>query len=337
LKTGDDSSGVGSTGGRGRVISVAVSTFNRPQKVLRLIAGLLDQTLADDLYEVILVDNGSEIPVPLPAEARSRRWQLIRLEENQERSRARSIAVAKASGEFILFLDDDLIVRRDLLEEHLRAQHEWPGVMAIGGIVLPPERLNDPGIRFRQRLELLNVPPGRGLVASPNFGTAANMSIRRTRYEGLGGFDPEMAGIEDQDFAMRHSSSGGPIAYLPDAEVIHDDDWLEFRDFCRRQERGMEWTVPFSRRYPAFADSIERDEVNGPLRLGTEPPLLSLKKTFKDLAGTPRGEHILLSLLSLLERRLPNSRLLSRAYRVVLGVYLRRGYLRGIARFVPKS
>jgi len=90
-------------------------------------------------------------------------------------------------------------------------------VMAVGRIILPTERLVEPGIRFRQDLEAQGIPTERGLVEAPNFGTAANVSIRRERYLQLGRFDPALDGIEDQDFAMRHTAAGGKIAYLPEA------------------------------------------------------------------------------------------------------------------------
>jgi GT2 family glycosyltransferase len=315
-------------------ISVVISTFNRPEKVARLVMGLANQTLGRSSYEVVIVDNGSAVPVQLPnAAAGRRRCRLLRFNENQGRSRARSAAVGETSGEFILFLDDDLIVRPDLLEEHLRAQREWDGVMAIGRIILPPERLNEPGIRFRQDLERQGIPIVRGLVDAPNFGTAANVSIRRERYLRLGGFDPAMDGIEDQDFAMRHTAAGGKIAFLPEAVVIHDDDWIDFFSFCRRQERGMEWTVAFSRRYPTWKDSVDRDVVNGPIRLGSEPFPISTKKALKTILATPNGERLLRLLIASLERTMPKSRFLKKAYELTLGTYLLRGYRRGLARF----
>lgn len=318
------------------LISVAISTFNRPEKVSRLVSSLLAQTMASDLYELIVVDNGSAKPVSLPDEAGSRRCRLLRFDQNQERSRSRSTAVAASTGEYILFLDDDLIVRPDLLEVHLQAQREWPGVMAIGRIILPPSRLGEPGIRFRQNLELQGIPERRGLVTAPNFGTAANVSMRRDHYLRLGGFDPAMDGIEDQDFAMRHTAGGGTIAFLPEAVVIHDDEWLDFFSFCQRQERGMEWTVAFSRRYPAFKDSVDRDLVNGPIRPRVDPVLISAKKSLKAVLGTPPGEALLRGFVAVLERTMPDSQLLRRAYELTLGVYLRRGYLRGIRRFREK-
>jgi glycosyltransferase involved in cell wall biosynthesis len=315
------------------VISVAVSTFNRPAKVSRLVEALLNQTVARDQYEIIVVDNGSAAPICLPEAFDGAGYRLLRFEQNIGRCRARSAAVDAASGEFVLFLDDDLIVKSDLLEQHLRAQREWPDVLAIGKIILPPARLIEPGVRFRQDLELRGIPTTRGLVEAPNFGTAANVSIRRMLYLEMGGFDPAMDGIEDQDFAMRHSAQGGRIAFLPEAGVVHDDDWMDFFSFCERQERGMEWTVAFSRRYPSWKDSIARHSVNGPLRLGSEGALLSAKKMLKAVLGTRIGGRLLRALVALLEHLAPGSRLLTRAYEMTLGTHLLRGYRRGLARF----
>ena len=78
---------------------------------------------------------------------------LIRLDTMLERAVARNTAARAARGELVLFSDDDLICGRDFLAAHLRAHETWPGALVTGEIVLPPERLNEPGVWFRQAME----------------------------------------------------------------------------------------------------------------------------------------------------------------------------------------
>lgn len=314
-------------------ISIIISTFNREEKLAETVRGFSEQTIPVEDYEIVVVDNGSKTPARLPKNLRQKNVQLIRFETNQERSKSRNTGAEVASGEFLAFSDDDMIVRTDFLEHHLLAHQEWNNLLAIGKIILPPERINEPGIRFRQNIELNGIPDKRGLVSQPNFGTAANMSIKRDWYQKLGGFDLLMAGIEDQDLSMRHTKAGGRIAYLPEAAAIHDDDWLDFLSFCHRQERGMEWTVAFSRRYPDWKDSVERELINGHLNLSSESLSISAKKIIKSALGNKFGKTMVATLIKGMEIYAPQSTLLNRLYRLTLGIYVQKGYRRGIQKY----
>jgi hypothetical protein len=228
-------------------------------------------------------------------------------------------------------------VQPDFLEHHLAAHNEWDNLMAIGKIILPPEKLVEPGIRFRQNIEIMGIPDKRTLVTQPNFGSAANMSIKKDHYLKLGGFDPAMAGIEDQDFSMRHSKNGGKIAYLPEAVAIHNDDWLDFLSFCQRQERGMEWTVAFSRRYPEWGDTKVREAVNGRLNLGREPLSISAKKVLKSVLGTSLGLKGLSAAINGAEKYVPRDGILKPLYNLTLGVHIQKGYRRGIEKHKDRN
>lgn len=318
-------------------LSVITATYNRQQKLQETVKALSQQTIPPEEYEVIVVDDGSPEPIKISDDSCPKNFKLIRFEKNQERSKARSTAVDAAAGEIVVFVDDDLILQKNFLEKHLRAQKEWNDVLAIGKIILPPEKLSDPGILFRQELEMNEIPTTRGLVNQPNFGTAANMSISRKLFLNLGGFDPNIKGIEDQDFALRHTAAGGKIAFLPEAIAIHNDDWLDFFSFCQRQERGAEWMVAFSRRYPEWKDTVERELVNGHLNLGKEPVSLSAKKVVKTVLGTDTGKKLLKASVKSMEKIAPQSSLLNKLYKITLGVYMQKGYRRGIKNFAFQS
>ena len=314
-------------------LSVIIPTYNRPEKLAATVRSFLDQTVPSGDYEVIVVDDASTPPATLPVTcAGGPRCTLIRLDAMLERAVARNTAVATSCGELVLFSDDDLRCGPDHLESHLTAHEAWPGALVTGKIVLPPEDLDRPGVRFRQEMENRSVPPMRGPVTTPNFGTAANMSIRRDRYLALGGFDPAMVGIEDQDFSLRHSAAGGKIVYLPEAVAIHDDDWLDFRSFCRRQEWGSECTLALARRYPNLPENAVRAAASGPMRWGRERPGVVARKLLKSALGRRAALAALFGTASVLERVAPTSHGLERLYTLLLGIHLQRGYRLGLER-----
>lgn len=317
-------------------LSVIVPTYNRPKKLAETVACFLDQTVPAADYEIIVVDDASAPPVVLPAPVPGQpQRSLIRFDTMLERAVARNTAVEAARGELVLFSDDDLKFDSTFLEAHLRAHAEWPGAMVSGKIILPPEALDKPGVRFRQELELSAQTMERGPVSLPNFGSAANMSIARQRYLALGGFDSAMVGIEDQDFAMRHSGAGGAIVFLPEAVTIHDDDWLDFPSFCRRQTWAAECSVALAHRYPDLPANAPRFAAIGPARIGVDSPGMVARKLIRSALSSRPALVVLFGLLAHLERIGAPDRVLRPLYKLLLGVHLQQGFRKGLRRPAP--
>src|SRR6185295_1842366 len=158
--------------------SVIIATHNRPEKLAETLSSLTRQDNEACEYEIIVVDDGSKPPVVIDRGDEYPPAILVRV-EGLERSAARSRGAAVARGELLIFIDDDISVKPDFVAAHVRAHQDWPGVLAVGAISLPDEAITTPFGRFRQRLEQHEVPLARGLTATRNFCTAANMSISR--------------------------------------------------------------------------------------------------------------------------------------------------------------
>ena len=263
-------------------LSVIIPTHNRSEKLDKLLACLRRQNLAATEYEIIIVDDNSVPPVVLQASANEPRMTLVRLDE-KERSAARNTGAAIATGEWLVFLDDDMTVENDFLSCHLSAHGQWRNALVVGSIRLPDETTLTPFGRFRQKLEDQGLPRGPGLASMPNFCTAANMSLARAAFLGIGGFDSAIISGEDQDFALRHTTRGGQIVFWPEARAIHWDSSLDIRRFCLRNEWGSGEMIPFCQRHPDWPDNIERHKVNGPLQFGREPFKQSFRKVIKSM------------------------------------------------------
>jgi len=156
------------------------------------------------------------------------------------------------------------------------------------------------------------------------------MSITARRFRELGGFDPVILSGEDQDFALRHAVDGGKIIFVPEARVVHRDDGLDIRSYCRRTEWGSFNLVPFSRRFPELPQNVERHRVNAPINLGREPLHVSLRKMMKSALAFRPVLAILFAVAAALERVAPDSLALDRTYRLLLGAHILRGYRAGL-------
>jgi hypothetical protein len=275
------------------------------------------------------MDDGSTPPVVLTCDLENPTCRVIRL-EGVERSITRNTGAQKARGEILVFVDDDMRVEKEFLAHHLRVHQKRPGSLVVGAVRLPDESLKTPFGRFRQMLELQEAPTESGLVAAPNFCTAQNMSILKSRFQELGGFDEQIVSSEDQELALRHTARGGKIVFTLEALAIHHDHSLEIQSYCKRVTWGSEYMIPFCQRYPDWPQNIERQRINGALRLGQEPFGLSLRKIAKSVLGQKLFLQGLFALTFLLERTRPQSTALDRLYRLLLGIHLQRGHRQGL-------
>jgi glycosyltransferase involved in cell wall biosynthesis len=307
-------------------VSIVIPTHNRPEKLRETVEKLRRQNFPPEEYEIVVVDDGSTPPVVFEEDFTVRpKIRLVRL-EGEERSVARNTGARQSAGEIVIFVDDDISTREDFIDCHWRAHQEFTNALAVGEILLPQESQNTPFGRFRQRLEQNGIPRQRGLVEEENFCAAANASIDREIFLSLGGFDTTISSSEDQDFALRHTAQGGRIVFLPEASVIHRDNALDIRGYCRRNEWGSRLMLPFYERYPDFPHNLERERINGPIKWKEEPFSSILRKGLKSLIAAKIPVAVLFKTADLLERTAPNNAALDKVYRLLLGAHIFRGY-----------
>lgn len=88
------------------LISVIITTYRRPQLVLRAIAGALAQTLAN-LEVIVVVDGPDPEAEAVLATVDDPRFRVLVLPRNVRLAGARNAGVQAAKGEWVAFLDDD--------------------------------------------------------------------------------------------------------------------------------------------------------------------------------------------------------------------------------------
>lgn len=97
------------------MVSLVITTYNYAQFVERAIRSALDQSLPEDSFEIIVVNDKSTDRTAEVLENYQEECRIFNLEENLGLSGARNFAIKKARGQFIMFLDADDYIHRDLL------------------------------------------------------------------------------------------------------------------------------------------------------------------------------------------------------------------------------
>jgi len=133
-------------------------------------------------------------------------------------ARAMNLGVREASGDVVLFLDDDVIPSPSLFAAHLAAYAAHPDAWAVVGQVLQPgekpERTgNEKDFRFNSTEEQWI-----------EKAIACNFSVRRERFWEVGGFDENFVQVAycfETEFAARVIRRGGKVLFEPRASIRH--------------------------------------------------------------------------------------------------------------------
>jgi GT2 family glycosyltransferase len=231
-------------------LSIIIPTRNRVKILAQLLQSITELDGVGELQpEVIVANNGSEdntyayvnsLIKTFPTEIR-----ILNIGQ-LGKSVAANEAVKAASGEFLAFLDDDVVVDKNWLNAVADFFRRNEYRVGQGVIRLPPPESRDLDVlrlveRYRTipRLE-------HGLIAKPLRSlNGANFFVARDVFDRVGGFDerlgPGASGTsEDVDFARRLNGADIAIGYAPEAIVYHRVDVNRltesyFRQSHRRQ------------------------------------------------------------------------------------------------------
>jgi GT2 family glycosyltransferase len=255
-------------------------------------------------------------------------------------SAARNHGARSASGDLLMFVDDDIVVGKANLRQHVAIHMEHDRCVVSGHWEYEPELRRklegSPLGRWRLSFEdRYNKPHGvsgdarQGRVY-PKTLTSQNLSFKAEAFWSLGGFDERFpVGAEDQDLTWRAARAGHLLVYDYDIRIIHNDQHADLAALCRRQERGATGAVYFARKNPD-APAFPMLTLNGPVRRGDSPRLV-LRKLSRALLSRRAPLALAHGLVRAVELVRPNGGWpLEALYRAVGGLYVFRGVRRGL-------
>jgi serine acetyltransferase/GT2 family glycosyltransferase len=235
-------------------LSVVIATYNRPALLRRLLLQLCEQTVPPSTFEVCVVDDGST-PEIAPAVADVKAPYELRLlrQENAGAAAARHAGVLVARGELLLFVDDDMQIGRDFVQQHLLA-HGCAGravvlgrIKADGGLAKMPlfERWNSSLLdRKAEAIISGKLEPGGNLLFT------GNVSLRREDYLRVGGFDVSLQHSEDVDLGLRLEKAGVQFRFCPEAATLHGSDSTSLQRWRSRAKRYGSCDQRIARKHP---------------------------------------------------------------------------------------
>ncbi|MDF0552531.1 glycosyltransferase family A protein [Kamptonema sp. UHCC 0994] len=113
------------------VFSIIIPTYNRHNELSNCLKALIKIEYPQNYFEVIIIDDGSKIPVNI---TKFKKWLNISLirQKNSGPAKARNTGAEIAKGKFLVFTDDDCIADTNLLKNLEIRIKEKPNCL-IGG------------------------------------------------------------------------------------------------------------------------------------------------------------------------------------------------------------
>ena len=209
-------------------VTVVVPTRNNIRTIEACLRSVVEQSHPD--VELIVVDNHSTDGTPQVAERLADRV----ITAGPERSAQRNTGIEAARGEWVLWLDSDMILPPTTLAVALATAIEEDAV----GVALPERTIGDgfwTACRALERSCYLDDP----WLHNPRL-------VRRAYLVDGGGFHLAMSGPEDAALRLGMHADGSRIALAP-ILVDHDEGRLTVADVLRKR-------YYYGRSIPAFAE-----------------------------------------------------------------------------------
>lgn len=236
----------------GMKTSLIMPTRNRADLLRLSLPRFLDQTIAPSEYELVIVDDASEDDTESAVEEMAAgNIVYFKQETRTAAAGARNRAIDMASGELLVFVDDDALVRSDFIEEHLAMHRRYPDAIVAGPII---ECTSAPAEA--------NPAHGWWLGRHSNPFPTGNASVSKAAVLAAGGFDEGFTayGWEDPEMYRRLIRTGVRRRYNWKAPIWHYKPQAFRPDFFQRlrleENRGAMGAYYYSK-HPTFSVAFE--------------------------------------------------------------------------------
>jgi len=203
-----------------RALSINILAWNRRRDLLELLDSLSRQSFTD--YEVVIVDNGSTDGTREAVLAAYPHVRYIILHKNLGSAAGRNISAANSRGEYLLFLDNDVILADpNTLSDMVRIADQRPDWVAVSAeiIVFPYDGQSETLIPDDL---LVKTPEASEPCYYDWFFRIGGSLFRRADFLALRGFTDEYTyGGEEWDLAFRVHPSGGRFITCPNVRLFH--------------------------------------------------------------------------------------------------------------------
>ncbi len=242
-------------------LSIVIPSCNRRESLQSLLIALFAQHDPARALEIVVVLDGSTDGSEDVVAQRPPMGIRLRVvhQENRGRAAARNAGIHMATGEILLFLDDDVCPNDGLINAHLRSQQTADVVLGRidhnAGTVTPNAIASQDKRLFEERHRLLSSDP---VVIRATDVFAGNLSVKRSWLDIVGGYDHAVTGYgcEDWDLGHRLLAAGARVAYEAGAIVVRNSTMTGRRQVLNAWQEGRSQFL-FASKHPSLASHLD--------------------------------------------------------------------------------
>ena len=257
------------TGGQAkgeRTVSIITPTHNRKRSLERLLISIAAQDYPMEKIEVVVTCDGCTDDTFSFLDKYKAPFSLKFVEQpGLGAANARNQGAFLASGEQLIFLDDDIEASQGLVSAFVRACSRENDVV-VG--YLPMELRKNASFYeilltrwWEEKYYLMSLPGYRH-----NFEDllSGNFSLRAGMFRKLGGFNASFKCREDYELGYRLVTAGAVISFCKEAWGYHRDEVTnEIRSHRRKRLEGY-WDVQFAKLHPDIIPALRLAEMKDP-------------------------------------------------------------------------
>lgn len=188
------------------LVSVVIPCYNHGKYIHGAVDSILKQTYQN--FEIIIVDDGStdKKTVSILKNIHQPNTRVYR-KENGGPASARNYGIRKSSGEFILTLDADDKFHPSFVEKGVNILHNSPGTGMVTSYI---KRV------YKSRIEKAELQGGDVRSFLIKHEACASLLYRYECWEDANGYDENIPGYEDWDFAIGVTKNGWKVYSIPE-------------------------------------------------------------------------------------------------------------------------
>ncbi len=217
------------------LFTVIMASYNHSRYIGEAIQSIRDQSFQD--WELIVVDDCSTDDSPAIIESHVAQDSRVKLfsQANAGPAAARNTAAARATGEWLTYLDSDDIWYDSALESYKLAIDAHHDAQFFYGI---RDRLDSDGNVTKLAGEFQDRPTGTAELFGRMFISTMVVCHKRELFERMGGFDAKLRSCEDYELFLRMSlhTDFQPIAKATGLRRRHEFNISKQTGFSRSQE-----------------------------------------------------------------------------------------------------
>lgn len=225
---------------RKNFLSIIIPTYKDAIGLKETLISVYNQNYKFKNYEIIIVNDDADEETSKICQ--KFKVKLIRLDKNYGQSFARNKGLEISEGEYIAFLDSDIIVCKNWLQNAFLhfTNYDYFG----GKVSLEKKETNT----LTESFEIYTAFNNKNYLKKDGFLGSGNLFTKRYVIEKIGGFDVRLRSSEDYEFGNRVNIANYKQAYIENIKVYHKP--RNYKQLCKKIKRLSNGKIKLFEIYP---------------------------------------------------------------------------------------